>query len=208
MIDRSGSGKGWRDSVWNRERAEVISLQRSGLALPGRGGARDGSRSAEFKRGMSNVARKASLELPAPAGRVQTPHRYETGNRWLMRLLEWVTAKTWPLAVLDDMCTWFEEGSAGSRMLLGCAAAAVTAALLTWSWAPLTALQTVMAVPPFGGHGFLILVGASFLLGVTILPTVLGHLLGVLLRCYVLLNLCGIAALVGYGGWLLAHAKF
>jgi hypothetical protein len=130
-------------------------------------------------------------------------HRYETGNRWLMRALEWVTAKTWPLAVLDDMCSWFEEGSAGSRMFLGSAAAAVMAALLSLHWTALYGLQAVTLLPVFGGHGMSALVAASFLLGATILPTVLGHVLGVLLRFYVLVNLCSMAALVGYGGWLL-----
>jgi hypothetical protein len=130
-------------------------------------------------------------------------HRYETGNRWLMRALEWVTAKTWPLAVLDDMCSWFEEGSAGSRMFLGSAAAAVMAALLSLHWTALYGLQAVTLLPVFGGHGMPALVAASFLLGATILPTVLGHVLGVLLRFYVLVNLCSMAALVAYGGWLL-----
>jgi hypothetical protein len=133
--------------------------------------------------------------------------RYRSGNQWLIRVLEWMTAKTWPLAVLDDMCMWFEEGSAASRMFVGCAAAATMAALLSMHL--VYGLKGMTLLPVFGGHGVLALVVASFVAGATLLPVVLGHLLGVVLRFYVLVNLCTMAALVGYGSWLLySYAKF
>ncbi len=135
-------------------------------------------------------------------------HRYETGNRQLMGLLERVTAKTWPLAFLDEQCRWLEEGSAGSRTLLGCVVAALLATLLSLDWAPLYRLQSITLQPVFDGHGVAVLVAAAFLIGFTILPVLLGRVLAVLLRLYVLLNLCTIAALLGYGIWLLcSYAK-
>lgn len=94
-------------------------------------------------------------------------------------------------------------------MFVGCAAAAVMAALLSVHWGALYGLQAVALLPVFDGHGAMALVGASFLAGVTILPAVLGQVLGVLLRFYVLLSLCSMAAVAGYGGWLLySYMKF
>jgi hypothetical protein len=125
-----------------------------------------------------------------------------------MRALEAVTAKTWPLAMVDEMCGWLEEGSAASRVFAGSAAAATMAALLTLHWTQLTWLQSTTLLRVFGGHGVLALVAASFVVGATVLPMVVGQVLGVLLRFYVLVNLCALTALVGYGGWLLySYAK-
>lgn len=202
MTNRSQSGAGWRDSVWNR--ARPMGNGGTGLALTGRRSPQTGSEPRRVRNadGDASVVRFLTAPWMAPAQR-----RYRTGNRQLMRLLEWVTARTWPLAVMDDICGWFEEGSAGSRVFLGCVAGAVIAALLSLQWASLYRLQSLTWLPVFCGHGFLVLVTGSFLLGVTILPVIVGHVLGVLLRFYVLLNLCSMAALVGYGGWLLLHAK-
>ena len=120
-----------------------------------------------------------------------------------MRLLEWVTAKTWPLAFVDEQCRWLEEGSASSRMLLGSVVAALLATLLSLDWAPLHRFQSMALQPVFDGHGVMVLAAAGFLVGFTILPALLGPVLAVLLRLYVLLNLGIVAALLGYGIWLL-----
>ncbi len=120
-----------------------------------------------------------------------------------MRLLEWVTAKTWPLAFVDEQCRWLEEGSASSRVLLGSVVAALLATLLSLDWAPMHGLQSIALQPVFAGHGVMVLAAAAFLVGATILPAVLGPVLAVLLRLYVLLNLAIVAALLGYGLWLL-----
>ena len=206
MTSRSEGRTGWRDSAWNRQPAGACAVGRSALTLEG--GLARGARSElrgdeETAEGSASVLRFLAAPRLAPVR-----HRYTTGNRWLMRTLEWVTAKTWALAVLDDMCTWFEDGSVASRMGVGCAAAATMAVLLTVHAAALYGLQALILLPVFAGHGMLALVTASFLLGVTVLPAVLGHVLGVLLRFYVLLNLCTLAAVLGYGGWLLySYAK-
>lgn len=193
--------RGWRDSVWNQSR-DKRPMGRGALALGATNQPRSGLRAQAG--GMGSV-----LSLSAAPGAKPVRPRYESGNRWLMRALEWVTAKTWPLAVLDDMCMWFEQGSLASRMFVGCAAAAVMMVLLSMQSAALYGLQAITLLPVFGGHGALVLVAASFATGATLLPVVLGHVLGVLLRFYVLLNLCTMAALVGYGSWLLySYAKF
>ena len=207
MANRSEGRMGWRDSVWNRQPGTARAMGRNRLALEA--GQPGGERShlrwlAEPGDDSTSVLRFLAAPWIAPVR-----HRYSTGNRWLMRALEWVTTKTWPLAVLDDMCTWFEDGSVASRMFVGCAAAVVMTALLTIHATSLYGLQAVTPLPVFGGHGMLVLASASFLLGVTILPAVLGHVLGVLLRLYVLVNICTLATLLGYGGWLLySYAKF
>ncbi len=202
MMERSES-RGWRDSVWNQSR-EKRQMARNALAL----GATNRLRSGLPPQGIGTGAGSVLSFYAAPWIR-PVRHRYETGNRWLMRALEWVTAKTWPLAVLDDMCMWFEQGSLASRMFVASVAAAVMTLLLSMHSAALYGLQAITLLPVFGGKGTLVLVAASFVTGATLLPMVLGHVIGVLLRFYVLLNLCTMAALVGYGSWLLySYAKF
>lgn len=207
MVDRSEWRAGWRDSVWNRQPAAVVGIGRSQLALPGRRSAAAGSGRERRERDPKEVG--SALGYMAAPWKAPVRHRYETGNRRLMRALEWVTAKTWPLAVMDDMCMWLEDGSASSRMFVGFAAAFVMAALLTLHFAQLSGLQAMTLLPVFGGHGVLALVIASFVVGATLLPVVLGYALGLLLRFYVLVNLCSLAAMVAYGSWLLySYAKF
>ena len=202
MMERNES-RGWRDSVWNQSRNKR-PMGRNVLALGATNPPQRGLRPQGEGTGVGSV-----LSFYAAPWARPVRHRYETGNRWLMRALEWVTAKTWPLAVLDDMCMWFEQGSLASRMFVGCWAAAVIAVLLSLHAAALYGLQAMTLLPVFGGHGTLALVAASFALGATVLPAVLGHVIGVLLRFYVLLNLCTMAALVGYGSWLLvSYATF
>ena len=208
-MERNERQERWRDSAWNRARpVDLRPMGRSALALGTAGFASgDGRvppRGTEPEDGLAS-----GLRLLAAPWMGSVRHRYSSGNQWLIRILEWMTAKTWPLAVLDDMCTWFEDGSAASRMAVGCAVAAAMAALLTVHWAALYALQAMALLPVFGGHGVLVVVAASFVAAAALLPVVLGHVLGVLLRFYVLLNLCAVAALVGYGSWLLySYAKF
>jgi hypothetical protein len=208
-MERNERQERWRDSAWNRARpVDLRPMGRSALALGSAGFASADGRvprlGAKPEGGAASGLGFLAAPWTAPARR-----RYRSGNQWLIRILEWMTAKTWPLAVLDDMCTWFEDSSAASRMAVGCAAAATMAALLTVHWAALYGLQSMALLPVFGGHGVLIVVAASFVAGATLLPVVLGHVLGVLLRFYVLLNLCTMAALVGYGGWLLySYVKF
>lgn len=206
MAIRSEERLGWRDSVWNRP-AAACAIGRNRLALEA--GLARGERSSvrgheEIESQSASALRYVAAPWVAPVRR-----RYSSGNRWLMRALEWVTAKTWPLAVLDDMCMWLEEGSAASRILVGCAAAALMTALLTVHATSLYGLQALTLLPVFAGHGLAALVAAAFLLGFTILPMLLGNVLGVLLRFYVLLNLCTLATVLGYGSWLLySYAKF
>lgn len=204
MMNRGERQTVWRDSVWNRTRpATVPTMGRNRLAL-GDAGFASGERRGE---GVEDAAASVLRFFAAPWTK-PVWQRYRSGSQGLIRILEWMTAKTWPLAVLDDMCEWLEDGSAASRMFVGCAAAAVMAALLTVHWAALYGLQAMTLMPAFGGHGVLALVAASFLVGATLLPAILGHVLGVLLRFYVLVNLCTLAALFGYGGWLLySYAK-
>lgn len=203
MANRSEGRTGWRDSAWNR-RAAASAMGRNRLAL-----AAGGDRSQEARREESGDGSVSLLGFLAAPWMAPVRHRYSSGNRRLMHALEWMTAKTWPLAVLDDMCTWFEDGSAASRMFVGCAAAMVMAALLTVHAASLSSLQALTLLPVFGGHGLVALVAASFLAGATILPAVVGHLFGVLLRFYILVNVCVLATLLGYGSWLLySYAKF
>jgi hypothetical protein len=205
MTDRSQTGMGWRESVWNQRPAVgPRPLGRRGLALGATGVASGQRRREAIENGATSVPGFVAASWVRPAQR-----RYRSGNRRLMWLLEWMTAKAWPLSVMDEMCSWLEEGSAASRVFVGCAAAATMAALLTLHGAALYGLQSMTLLPVFGGHGVLALTAASFLLGVTLLPAVLGQVVGVLLRFYVLVNLCTLAAVVGYGGWLLySYAKF
>jgi hypothetical protein len=206
MTDRSQTG--WRESVWNQRQPEgPRRMGRSRLALEGAApawGERNRRLRPETGEGSTTLLRLLAAPWIGPAR-----HRYQSGSRWLMKALEWVTAKAWPLSVLDDMCSWFEEESAASRIFVGCAAAGTMAALLSVHWAALYALQSVMLLPVLGGHGMLVLVGAAFVVGATLLPAVLGQVLGVLLRFYVLVNVCTLAALLGYGSWLLySYVKF
>jgi len=207
--------RSWQDSMADLNEDGLYLIGRSGLALEGVGSTRSlpprrqpvGSRIHSVQQPRRTRARTASLlsYLVAP-WLAPVHHRYQTGNRPLMRLLEWVTAKTWPLAFLDEQCRWFEEGSAGSRIFVGSLAAGAALALLTLPWAALYKLQSITWQPVFAGHGVPILVAASFLIGITILPAVLGHVLGTLLRLYVLINVCTVAALIGYVVWLLYSA--
>ena len=204
---RSGS-RGLRDSGWNRGREqELYPIPRAGLALEAalsarrvefpRREPRRQPRRGEVSDGAASVLHYYVTPWLAPVQR-----RYQTGNRLLIRLLDWITAKTWALAFLDEQCRWLEEGSAASRITLGCAVAALLATLLSLGWAP-HRLQSVAELPVFAGHGVLVLVATSFLVGAMLLPAVLGRVLPVLLRLYVLLNLCAAVALLGYGIWLL-----
>lgn len=205
MMNRIES-RGWRESAWNGSRSVGPAMGRSGLALGSarRSGFASGQRGEKLEDDSTSILRFFAEPWIGPGRR-----RYRSGNQWLMRIVEWMTAKAWPLAVMDEMCTWFEEGSGASRIFVGCAAAATMAALLTLHGAALYGLQSMTLLPVFGGHGVLALMAASFLVGVTIVPTALGLVLGVLLRFYVLVNLVTLAALVGYGGWLLyTYAKF
>jgi hypothetical protein len=183
--------------MWNRQTVAACAVGRSHLALPGR--ARAGGNAEKEARETT----AAAVEFAGAAWRAEARHRSSSGDRWLMRALEWATAKAWPLAVLDEMCEWLEDGSAGSRLFGGIAAAAAMFALLSVHAAALHGLQSLTLLPVFFGYGVPALVVASALMGATVLPTLLGHALGVVLRFYVLLNACTLAAMVGYGGWLL-----
>lgn len=205
MMNRMES-RGWRESAWNGSRPAVPVMGRSGLALgTAQGhGLSSGQRREKHEDDSMSVLQFFAAPWIGPGRR-----RYHSGNQWLIRMVEWMTAKAWPLAVMDEMCTWLEEGSASSRVFTGCAAAAIMTALLTLHSAALYGLQSMTLLPVFGGHGVAVLVAASFVAGVTVLPMVLGLVVGVLLRFYVLVNLFTLAALVGYGGWLLySYAKF
>lgn len=196
--------RGWRESAWNRSGAGPRTLGRNGLALEGAVTASRQRRQEESADGSTPASGLVAAPWMGPAQR-----HYRSANGRVMRMLEWMTAKAWPLSMLDEMCSWFEEGSAASRVFVGCGAAAAMTALLTLHFASLFRLQSMTQLPVFGGHGVLVLVVASFVVGATVLPTVLGQVLGVLLRFYVLVNLCTLAAVVGYGGWLLySYAKF
>lgn len=198
-MGNQSNSQGWRESAWNRNGLAVQRpVGRNRLAL-------EESLPESRERTQVKAPAKSStaaMQFFAAPWIAPVRHRYRSGNQWLIRMLEWMTAKTWPLAMVDDMCTWLEEGSGASRVFMGCAMAATMAALLTLHSTALYALQSMMLLPVFGGHGLPVLVAAAFVVGATILPTVLGHVLGVLLRFYVLINLCSMAALVGYGCWL------
>jgi len=146
----------------------------------------------------------AALQYFAAPWMAPVRPRCRTANRPLIFLLDWLTARIWPLAVLDDIAAWLQEGSAAGRMLLGSVAAALLFALSSLQWAPLDRLQSLTLLPPiFAAHSLIVLLAASFLIGAVILPALVGHLLPVLLRLYILANLCAFAALLGYGIWLL-----
>lgn len=206
--NRTDGDRSWQeeDSIPNRgERLYPIGC--AGLALEGPGSMQRAGlarrqpsvrRHKEFGQGAAAALRYLVAPWLAP---VRT--RYEVGNRPLMRLLDWLTAKTWVLAFMDDLATWFRQGSPGSRILAGSVTASAVAALLTVQLAALYHLQSITWQPVFGGHGLMILVAASFVLGATLVPPILGHVLPVLLRLYVLANLGAFAALLGYGVWLL-----
>jgi hypothetical protein len=183
-------------------------LGRVGLALDGAGS----MPSAALPRRRPSVERRprtaghgavSVLRYIAAPWMAPISHRYETSNRHLMRLVEWVTGRTWPLAGLDEICRWFQKGSIVSRLLAGSAVASAIALLLSLPWQSLYGLQAMALLPLFAGHGVLVLLAASFLIGAMVLPVLLGHVLPMLLRLYVLVNLGTIAALLGYGIWLL-----
>ncbi len=184
-------------------------MGRSGLALEAAGSARRLGLASEHGRERHEDDSMSVLQFFAAPWIGPGRRRYHSGNQWLIRMVEWMTAKAWPLAVMDEMCTWLEEGSASSRVFTGCVAAAIMTALLTLHSVALYGLQSMTLLPVFGGHGVAVLVAVSFVAGVTVLPMVLGLVVGVLLRFYVLVNLFTLAALMGYGGWLLySYAKF
>lgn len=201
-MNRNGS-LGWRDSTWNRSREKQgYPARRGGLALEAAGSTRLREAGARPQRESFGQGAASALQFYAAPWIAPVRRRYQTGNRPVMRLLEWITAKTWPLAFLDEQCRWLEEGSAASRITLGCTVAALLATLLSFGWAPYR-LQAITWLPLFAGHGMAVLVAASFLVGAILLPAILGRVLPVLLRLYVLLNVCAAVALLGYGIWLL-----
>ena len=205
MMDQNAS-QGWRDSGWNRSREEQRwPMSSRGLALESAVSTRPGglSFSGPSRRGESSDPAGSVLQFYLAPWFAPVRHRYQTGNRTLMRLLDWVTAKIWPLAVLDETCRWLEEGSLGSRLFLGCSLVGLVAALLSLHWAPMDRLQSMTQPAILGHHAWAILMAAAFLIGIILLPAVLGRLLAVLLRLYVLFTLCATVALLGYGAWLL-----
>lgn len=197
--------RGWRDSGWNRgQEKEAAAVRRRGLTLEAGGAARPGlgsggwAQQRSFGSGAASVFGYLAAPWLAPVHR-----RYRTGNWPLMRLLDGTIARLWPLAFLDEMFTWIEDGSAASRMLVGSALAATFAALLSMHWPPLDAVQSIPLQPVFAGHGMTVLVAATFLIGAVILPALLGRVLATLLRLCVLVTLGAFTALAGYAVWLL-----
>lgn len=120
-----------------------------------------------------------------------------------MRILDRLTATLWPLAAMDDFANWMEEGSAAARLFLGAATGSIAAILIVQSMVPLFSLRGLMNSPIFFGQGGVVLILAGFLAGITILPSVVAHVIPVLTRLAVLAGLCVLAAALGYEAWRL-----
>jgi hypothetical protein len=211
-MDRNRS-RGLRDSRWNRDqdqglyfiRKAGLTLDNSKSALPSspvrrepRGPGLASSGLASSGQGTASALGYYVAPWLAPVAR-----RYHTANQPLMRVLDWITTKTWVLALLDQQSRWLEEGSAGCRISMGCSLAGILALLFSLQWQPLYPLQAITWLPVFAGHGVMVLLGAAFLIGATVVPPVLGHVIPVVLRLYVLVSLGTMAGLLGYGLWLL-----
>lgn len=132
-----------------------------------------------------------------------TRRRYSAGNRWLNRILDAITGKLWPLAAMDDFSSWMQDGSAAARVFMGLLAGSVAAILLFQNIVPLFPVLRLVNSPALFGHGPLLLILASALAGLTILPFILGHAIPVLTRLLVFAALCALAAGLCYGSYQL-----
>jgi len=123
-----------------------------------------------------------------------------------MRTLDGITRMLWPLAALDDLSNWLEDGSAGPRVFLGFAAGVVAAGLIFQDIVPLVWVRSLVNAAIFFGHGPLLLVLASVVAGVTVLPVVFAQVIPVLTRLAVFAGLCAVAAGVCYESYRLILA--
>lgn len=118
--------------------------------------------------------------------------------------MEQSPAELWPLAVLDDLSNRLDDGSLLCRLLLGCVAGGVMAVLLFLNVPRMYWLQSMVARPAIlGGHGGLALILASGAVGVTLLPSVLSHIIAMATHLLVLAALCTLVGGLCYESYLL-----
>jgi hypothetical protein len=118
--------------------------------------------------------------------------------------MEQSPAELWPLAVLDDLSNRLDDGSLLCRLLLGCVAGGVMAVLLFLNVPHMYWLQSVVARPAvLGGYGGLALILVSSAAGITLLPRILSHVIGMATRLLVLAALCTLVGGICYEGYQL-----
>ncbi|MGA8111888.1 MAG: hypothetical protein WBD46_10990 [Acidobacteriaceae bacterium] len=120
-----------------------------------------------------------------------------------MRALDGIAGALWPLAAMDDLSNWLQDGSAGARMFLGIAAGTVAALLIFQNFVPLLWVQALVSSAIFSGQGALLLILGSLVAGATVLPIVFAYLIPVLTRLVVFAGLCALAAGACYEAWRL-----
>lgn len=194
MLSNSSSADGLRCSPWNAlASAPRFTGYPRGLAL------QSAAISANSRASSRSLATNALRFYASPF--MATPVcRYGSGN-WLMRALNRMNDKLWPLAALDDFSSWLLDGPGSIRVFLGALAGTIVALLLLMQGsAPAIWLQSLVSSPVFGGHGAVLLLVGSFLAGMTVLPHLLARLLPALTRLAIL------GAVVALAVWLGSHA--
>lgn len=115
-----------------------------------------------------------------------------------MALVEGITAKLWVLAAVDDIGEWLGQGSFLARTALGALAACAMNLLLSSELASTQGLRSFAQDPLFAGHGILALIVLAAAAGFTLLPSILGYLLPILVRLSVVAGMLALAAGAGY----------
>lgn len=120
-----------------------------------------------------------------------------------MRTLDGITGTLWPLAAMDDLSNWLQDGSAGARVFLGIAAGVVATLLIFQTLVPLFWMQSLVNSAIFSGQGAFVLILASVVAGATVLPIVMAQVIPVLTRLVVFAGLCALTAGLCYESYRL-----
>jgi hypothetical protein len=208
MLSNSSSADGLRCSPWNTvASAPRFSGYPRGLALETPACSRRSRTSPGISARTLGWSGNALRSYAAPW--MTTPiRRYHSGN-WLTRILNRIIAELWPLTAIEDFSNWLLEGAESARLFLGILAGAVAALIIFQNAVPLVWVQTLVNSSFFFGHGALLIVLASVLAGLTVLPVVLAQLIPLLMRLVILAGLCALTAGICYAGWqLILSARF
>lgn len=200
MLHRVRTREGLRISPWNRvEIGRELPRRNNGLALEAcRLATRSSSRPAAGPRKAGRILQwpKSAIRFYASPW-LTTARRYHTGN-WLVRMLDQIVAKLWPLALMDDFSDRLQEGSARERVSLGFVTGLIAAMLIFQDVVPLFWVHSLVNSAAFMGHGALLLILASIAAGVSVLPPVLALAIPVMTRLMILGGVCALAASLCY----------
>jgi hypothetical protein len=206
MQSRASLAEGLRNSGWNAlPSSPGWSRHSRGLSLEPRPAARRSASRLPIPSAQSTQWNESALGFYASPWLRSRP-RYK--SNWLMRMLDGITRTLWPLAAMDDLSNWLQDGSAEARAFLGIGAGVAAALLIFQTFVPLLWVQSLVNSSIFFGQGAFVLILASLVAGATVLPMVIAQVIPVLTRLLIFAGLCALAAGVFYEGYqLLVSAK-